>query len=150
MKQTIIVIVILVAVGGGIILINKAFHDSKSTDKSATTSTSSASTTNGLQVQDISQGSGPVAKAGDQLAVTYTGTLTNGTVFDSNVGKDPFTLTLGAGQVISGWDQGLVGMKAGGERKLTIPPSLGYGAQANGSIPANSTLIFDVKLVSIN
>ncbi|HUC88939.1 MAG TPA: FKBP-type peptidyl-prolyl cis-trans isomerase [Candidatus Paceibacterota bacterium] len=94
------------------------------------------------------------AKNGDTLVMNYTGRLTNGTVFDSNVDPkfghvEPFTFVLGAGQVIKGWDEGLVGMKVGEKKTLTIPPEKGYGAQAVGSIPANSTLIFDVELVAI-
>ena len=95
-----------------------------------------------------------IAKAGDTLVMNYTGKLTNGTVFDSNIDPkfnhvQPFEFTLGAGQVIKGWDEGLVGMKVGEKKTLTIPPEKGYGAQAVGSIPANSTLIFDVELVAI-
>jgi FKBP-type peptidyl-prolyl cis-trans isomerase len=82
--------------------------------------------------------------------VNYVGTLTNGTKFDSSYDKgQPYTFRIGAGQVIAGWDQGVPGMKVGGKRRLTIPPSLGYGSQANGSIPPNSTLVFEVDLVSI-
>jgi peptidylprolyl isomerase/FKBP-type peptidyl-prolyl cis-trans isomerase FkpA len=81
--------------------------------------------------------------------VHYTGTLTNGTQFDSSVGKSPYTFVLGSGTVIKGWEQGLVGMKAGGKRQLTIPPSLGYGSVDKGRIPPNSTLKFDVELVKI-
>jgi len=153
MKQTIIVIVIVVIVAGGIFLINKAFRSSKPTPKAQSTTTASDTTNQsipGLKIQDLTAGTGPAAKAGDKLTVIYTGTLTDGTVFDSNVGKSPFSFTLGAGQVISGWDQGLVGMKVSGRRKLTIDPSLGYGAQSAGSIPPNSTLIFDVELTGIN
>jgi len=102
-----------------------------------------------LEIADITVGTGAVAAAGDLLTVHYTGSLTNGTVFDSSVGRTPFTFRLGAGSVIAGWDQGLVGMRVGGKRRLSIPPSLGYGGQAVGSIPANSTLRFDVELLSI-
>lgn len=102
-----------------------------------------------LQVKDITVGTGEEAKAGDSLTVNYKGTLTNGTVFDQSYGKQPFTFTLGQGQVIPGWDQGLVGMKVGGKRHLVIPPNLGYGNQAAGSIPPNSTLIFDVELLKV-
>ena len=95
-----------------------------------------------------------VSKNGDVLTMNYTGKLTNGTVFDSNVDPkfghvEPFTFTLGAGQVITGWDEGLVGMKVGEKRTLNIPPEKGYGNRAVSSIPANSTLIFDVELVDI-
>jgi peptidylprolyl isomerase/FKBP-type peptidyl-prolyl cis-trans isomerase FkpA len=95
-----------------------------------------------------------IAKKGDVLSMNYTGRLQNGTVFDSNVDPkfnhvEPFEFTLGAGQVIAGWDEGLVGMKVGEKKTLTITPDKGYGARAVGSIPANSTLIFDVELVAI-
>ena len=95
-----------------------------------------------------------IAKNGDTLVMNYTGRLKNGTVFDSNIDPkfnhvQPFEFTLGAGQVIKGWDEGLVGMKIGEKKTLTITPDKGYGTQAVGPIPANSTLIFDVELVSI-
>ena len=100
-----------------------------------------------------SYGTAPAAPTfcvGDTVSVHYVGTLTNGTVFDSSYSRNqPFTFRVGVGQVIAGWDQGIPGMKVGGKRRLTIPPSLGYGNQAVGSIPANSTLIFDVELLSI-
>jgi FKBP-type peptidyl-prolyl cis-trans isomerase len=99
---------------------------------------------------------GEVAKAGDMVAMNYTGRLEDGTVFDSNVDPkfghvESFTFTLGAGQVIAGWDKGIVGMHVGEKKTLTIPPEDGYGATgAGGIIPPNATLIFDVELVSIN
>ena len=86
------------------------------------------------------------------MTVQYVGSLTNGTIFDASAkhGTSGFTFTLGAGQVIKGWDEGLVGMKEGGKRKLIIPASLAYGSQAVGNvIPANSTLIFEVELVKV-
>jgi len=95
-----------------------------------------------------------ISKSGDVLRMNYTGRLTDGTVFDSNVDPkfnhvEPFKFILGAGQVITGWDEGLVGMKVGEKRTLTIPPEKGYGDRAVSSIPANSTLIFDVELLGI-
>lgn len=95
-----------------------------------------------------------IAKNGDTLVMNYTGRLTNGTVFDSNVDPKfnhvtPFKFKLGAGQVIKGWDEGLLGMKVGEKKTLTIPPEKGYGSQAVSTIPANSTLIFEVELVGI-
>jgi len=104
-----------------------------------------------LGIVDVTVGKGEAAKAGDKIKVHYTGTLTNGTEFDSSRKRNtPFEFVLGRGSVIKGWDQGVVGMKVGGKRKLTIPPSLGYGARgAGGSIPPNSTLLFDVELVEI-
>ena len=96
-------------------------------------------------------GTGAEAKTGDAVSVHYVGTLTNGTEFDSSRKRNqPFKFTLGQGRVIKGWDQGVVGMKVGGKRKLTIPPSLGYGARgAPPVIPPNSTLVFEIELVSI-
>jgi len=103
-----------------------------------------------LQITDEVVGTGPAAKAGDHVYVNYLGTLTNGTKFDSSYDRgQPIDFDLGTGYVIKGWDQGLIGMKVGGKRKLVIPPSLGYGARANGAIPANSTLVFEVELVKI-
>ena len=103
-----------------------------------------------LVVEDLVVGTGATAAVGDTVTVNYVGTLTNGTKFDSSydAGK-PFSFRIGAGTVIAGWEQGVPGMKVGGKRRLTIPPSLAYGSQAVGSIPANSTLLFDVDLVSI-
>jgi FKBP-type peptidyl-prolyl cis-trans isomerase FkpA len=103
---------------------------------------------------DIEVGSGNEAISGKKVAVYYKGWLTNGTLFDqSRPGEDgqlqPFVFTLGAGQVIKGWEQSVAGMKVGGTRRLIIPPSVGYGAQAQGNIPANSVLIFDVQLLAI-
>ena len=103
-----------------------------------------------LVVEDLVVGTGAVAATGDTVTVHYVGTLTNGQKFDSSYDRgQPFTFRIGARQVIAGWEQGIPGMRVGGKRRLTIPPSLGYGSQANGPIPANSTLIFEVDLVAI-
>jgi FKBP-type peptidyl-prolyl cis-trans isomerase len=106
-----------------------------------------------LKVEDLITGTGPAAKSGDKISVRYVGTLYDtGKEFDSSWkrGKAPFQLTLGQGQVIPGWDQGLVGMKVGGRRRLTIPPDLAYGAQGQPpTIPKNATLVFDVDLTKI-
>lgn len=125
------------------------------TDESAAAASAGASasipTPTSLQVNDLKVGTGVEAQAGDTVTVQYVGALTDGTVFDAskNHGADGFTFTLGAGQVIQGWDQGLVGMKEGGQRVLVIPAALGYGPQAVGSIPANSALVFEVDLVKV-
>lgn len=105
----------------------------------------------GLQVQDLKEGSGPEAKAGDTVAVHYTGTLADGTKFDSSLDRgQPFSFTLGAGMVIRGWDLGVAGMKVGGSRKLVIPPALAYGDRGAGSvIPPGATLTFTVELLAI-
>ncbi len=104
---------------------------------------------NGLLTQDVVVGSGAQAEQGDTLVVNYKGQLEDGTVFDTSVGREPYTFVLGAGTVIAGWDEGLVGMQAGGKRLLVIPASLGYGASGYGPIPADATLIFEVDLLSI-
>ena len=109
-------------------------------------------TDSGLQYWDIVVGTGKVAKEGDGVRVHYTGWLTNGKKFDSSVDAGrPFTFVLGNGEVIKGWDEGVAGMKVGGKRRLHIPPDLGYGESGtpDGTIPPNSTLIFDVQLLSI-
>lgn len=103
-----------------------------------------------LQIEDVALGQSEGAKNGDTLVVHYVGTLENGAKFDSSVDRGrPFSFTLGAGQVIKGWEQGLLGMKIGGHRKLIIPPDLGYGSRATGSIPPNSILIFEIDLLDI-
>lgn len=105
-----------------------------------------------MNVQTIKEGTGEPSKNNDKLKVHYIGTLENGTKFDSSLDRNqPFEFTLGAGEVIRGWDEGLINMKVGEKRKLTIPPELGYGtAGVPGTIPANSTLIFEVELLKIN
>lgn len=106
---------------------------------------------NGLVVQDIVVGSGKTAENGDTLSAHYIGALENGTVFDSSYGRgEPIQFVLGAGQLIKGWELGLVGMKEGGKRKLTIPPELGYGAKGAGNaIPPNASLFFEIELASV-
>jgi peptidylprolyl isomerase/FKBP-type peptidyl-prolyl cis-trans isomerase FkpA len=102
-----------------------------------------------LIIEDLTVGTGDEAISGKKITVNYKGTLTNGTQFDSSYGSKPFSFTLGAGQVIEGWDKGFAGMKVGGKRKLTIPPELGYGSRSTGSIPPNSILIFEVELLKV-
>ena len=110
-------------------------------------------TASGLQFDDVVIGTGAVAKAGSNVSVHSTGWLytdgTKGTKFDSSKDRgDPFGFSLGAGQVIAGWDEGVQGMKIGGQRMLVIPPQLGYGARgAGGVIPPNATLLFEVELL---
>jgi peptidylprolyl isomerase len=104
----------------------------------------------GLEVTDLTVGMGAEATNGKTVSVHYVGTLENGTKFDSSRDRGtPFEFTLGAGEVIKGWDQGVLGMKVGGKRKLVIPADLAYGNRAIGNIPANSTLVFEVELLGI-
>lgn len=103
-----------------------------------------------LKVEDIKVGDGVEAKEGKKLTVHYSGTLLDGTEFDSSYERgESFSFNLGQAQVIKGWDQGLVGMRVGGKRKLIIPPQLGYGSRKVGKIPPNSTLVFEVELLSV-
>mgnify|MGYP001453727085 FL=1 len=106
---------------------------------------------NGLIIEDKLIGEGVVAEKYSIATVHYTGRLEKGKQFDSSkqIGREPLRFTLGVGQVIKGWDQGIIGMKVGGQRKLIIPPHLGYGDQDMGVIPPNSTLIFNIELIEI-
>ncbi|PJE75996.1 peptidylprolyl isomerase [Candidatus Uhrbacteria bacterium CG10_big_fil_rev_8_21_14_0_10_48_11] len=103
-----------------------------------------------LVIDVLKKGTGAEAVNGAKVTVDYTGWLTDGTKFDSSVDRGtPFTFTLGAGQVIPGWDQGVLGMKVGEKRRLTIAPELGYGASGVGPIPPNATLVFEVELLGV-
>jgi FKBP-type peptidyl-prolyl cis-trans isomerase FkpA len=121
-----------------------AFHEKE--QHMATVTTAS-----GLQYDDLTEGTGAEARAGQTVSVHYTGWLTDGQKFDSSKDRNqPFSFALGAGMVIRGWDEGVQGMKVGGVRRLTIPPQLGYGARgAGGVIPPNTTLVFEVELLDV-
>jgi peptidylprolyl isomerase len=104
-----------------------------------------------LKIQDVTVGTGATAMNGETLTVNYIGTLDDGTTFDSSYARNqPYVFTIGRGDVIKGWDLGLVGMKVGGKRTLVVPPDLAYGAQSNGPVPANATLHFTVQLLSVS
>jgi FKBP-type peptidyl-prolyl cis-trans isomerase FkpA len=122
------------------------FNPSLGVDTTAMTKTPS-----GLRYQDITEGQGAIATADHTVSVHYTGWLPNGEKFDSSRDRDqPFSFTLGAGQVIAGWDEGVAGMKVGGHRKLVIPADLGYGtAGAPPDIPPGATLVFDIELLDV-
>lgn len=107
----------------------------------------------GTQVEDVLVGKGQEAAPGRSVTVHYTGWLYQGgkrtKKFDSSVGSEPFTFTLGAGEVIKGWDDGVVGMKVGGKRTLVLPPAVAYGSDGDETIPPNSWLIFDIELLKV-
>jgi FKBP-type peptidyl-prolyl cis-trans isomerase len=149
---TIWVIVIIIIILGGWFIYTKTAGSGTAPSTSAT-----ATTTPQVQAQDITVGTGTEAVPGDLVSVLYVGKLSDGTVFDSSAahGNQPLSFTLGAQGLIAGFQIGVNGMKVGGERVMQIPPALGYGSQAvtdaSGTviIPANSTLLFDVKLVTV-
>ncbi len=144
-KLTILIIPVLVALA----LSGMAFAQA---DTSAPTKVEgkSKSTPSGVEYWDIAVGTGATAVAGRTVGVHYTGWLTNGKKFDSSVDRGkPIAFPLGAGRVIKGWDEGILGMKVGGKRQLRIPPQLGYGSSGQGAIPPNSILIFDVQLLAV-
>ena len=129
--------------------INQATNSSE--EQNNLPSSPSAQPETKLKIEDLKIGQGKEVKSGDVITVHYLGKLTNGQKFDSSYDRNqPFETQIGVGQVIQGWDEGLLGMKVGGKRKLTIPPELGYGEQrAGAAIPPNSTLIFEIELISI-
>lgn len=148
MKKFLMLPVIL-AIGFGILML----IDSEPAKKPSTDEDEAEMVTlpSGLKYRILKEGEGRETKAGDSVVVHYTGKLTNGVVFDSSHNRgDPFTFVLGAGRVIKGWDEGVVGMKVGEKRKLVIPPELGYGSRGSPpSIPPNAKLIFEVEVVDI-
>lgn len=163
-KQAIIIIIVLCIVGfffGGSALFNQLGNNQVQQNSTGSTNSETATSTedkaspvvvseNGLSMQDVKVGTGPEAKPGMVVTVNYIGTLQNGQKFDSSFDHgEPFSFVLGGGQVIAGWDQGLVGMKVGGTRKLIIPADLAYGSRAVGPIPPNSVLLFTVDLLSV-
>lgn len=106
-------------------------------------------TTSGLYMQDVTVGDGQAAAVGDSIVAHYTLRLPDGTLLQTNVGGTAFRALLGHGRLIAGWDEGLVGMKEGGERRLIVPPALGYGSSGSGNVPPNAILVFDVALQTV-
>ena len=158
-KTLIISIIILIIILAGAIYLylpknnNKMTQTSNQNTPNQTTQTVlSTSNIQGMKVDVLKEGTGAGAKTGDLIVVNYVGTLTDGTKFDSSIDRNqPFSYTLGQNQVIQGWELGILGMKVGEERKLTIPPELAYGAAGRPPvIPQNATLVFDITMLSIN
>jgi len=156
-KKTILIIIIIIVlvILGFMLSQNKTVAPTSEKSVSVQSSTATNNNTKNMQleIKTTEQGTGDrIVKTGDTVSVQYTGKLEDGTKFDSSYdhGGQPFSFTVGVGQVIKGWDQGLLGAKVGEKRTLTIPSDLGYGATGAGaSIPPNATLIFDVEVVSI-
>ncbi len=103
----------------------------------------------GLYVQDVQLGDGPIARRTSRVWVRYVGWLPDGTVFDGNVGGEPYHMRLGGNEVIRGWNEGIVGMKRGGIRRLVVPPGLAYGSRGRGDVPPGATLVFYLELVDV-
>jgi len=156
--KNIIIILLIIAVAGVLLWFfnqpNQELNEpanqtsNEPTDQASNEPTDQAS----LYTEILKEGNGEVAENGDTVSVHYIGTLEDGTKFDSSLDRGtPFSFTIGEGKVIAGWDQGLLGMKIGEKRKLTIPPNLAYGEYGiPGAIPENATLIFEIELLGIN
>ncbi|MDD5098159.1 MAG: FKBP-type peptidyl-prolyl cis-trans isomerase [Candidatus Pacebacteria bacterium] len=152
-KDLVSLVLILVVLGIGFYFMMKPKDLNAPTENNnVTTGQGNEQKMEELKIETIQEGTGEGAKNGDKVQVHYTGTLEDGTKFDSSVDRGtPFMFDLGAGQVIEGWEKGILGMKVGEKRKLTIPSQMGYGASgAGGIIPPNATLIFDVEMLKIN
>ncbi|GAB4145294.1 MAG: FKBP-type peptidyl-prolyl cis-trans isomerase [Patescibacteria group bacterium] len=159
------IILILVGLLGGLFLLNaptqtvttgstqseQRMQEDNQTTQDTTQSGKTVKLPNGLEYTDTVEGTGDTVQTGDYISIHYVGTLEDGTKFDSSVDRNqPFETYIGVGQVIQGWDQGVVGMKVGGERTLVIPSNLAYGDSGiPGAIPPKATLIFKVKLLGI-
>lgn len=140
-----IAIIVVLAIFGGANFIGNLFSGSNNQQTQTVTNNQPQ-----IQSQDTTVGTGTVATIGKTVTVNYIGVFTNGQKFDSSYDRNqPFSFVVGQGQVIKGWDLGIIGMKVGGKRILVVPPEYGYGSQAYGPIPANSTLIFQVELLDV-
>jgi len=151
MKNAAIFLTVLTFLAAGALAAQDQTPPPKAAPKAgAKTAAQMTTTPSGLQYRDMVVGKGAQPKDGDTVVVNYTGTFSNGKVFDTSVGKQPFKFHLGRGEVIKGWDEGVATMRVGGKRKLVIPPELAYGAGGYpGVIPPNSTLTFVVELLNV-
>ncbi len=148
MRSIIIAVIIFIFLVGGAFLIRS--QEVSSPIESDLSEEGVVAESADLEIVDTEEGIGEPVTLGDQVAVHYEGRLEDGTVFDSSFDRgEPFRFTVGAGSVIEGWEEGLLGMKEGGSRELVIPPEMGYGPRTVGMIPPNSTLIFDIELLEI-
>lgn len=152
------IVLILVVVGAFLVLKNNETEkmsnnpvNSEPKTEAVASSSGQIVTESGLKIEEIKVGEGKEVKPGDTVTIHYAGTLENGKKFDSSYDRnEPFQTQIGVGQVIEGWDEGVVGMKVGGKRKLTIPSDLAYGERgAGGVIPPNATLIFELELLDV-
>ena len=150
-QRIIVIVIIVLLLGAGAFFAYRAFFPSTSAQPPQIANGDMVTTASGLQYQDIVVGEGTEAKSGDRVSVHYTGWLEDGTKFDSSLDRGtPFEFTLGVGEVIKGWDEGLAGMKIGGKRQLVIPSKLAYGSAGAGNlIPPDATLVFEVELLGI-
>lgn len=149
MKKTVFVVVMLII---GVLGLYFLFQNPGNKEAQNNNQANNVQNMEGLKIEVLKQGTGQEAKNGDRVSVHYTGWLENGTKFDSSLDRGtPFEFALGAGQVIKGWDKGVLAMKVGEKRKLTIPSELGYGKTGTpgGPIPPNATLVFEVELLNI-
>jgi FKBP-type peptidyl-prolyl cis-trans isomerase len=146
-----VIFVVLMLTAGFVLAQSAARKSAPNTNAPAKVTGEGTKTPSGLVYWDIRVGNGEVAKEGSRVRVHYTGWLTNGKKFDSSVDAGrPFDFTIGNGEVIQGWEEGVAGMRVGGKRQLRIPPKLGYGAEGSPpDIPPNATLIFDVQLLGV-
>jgi FKBP-type peptidyl-prolyl cis-trans isomerase len=151
------IVALLVILSGAFLIINSLSNRNESQNKVKVEQTKSSSTSQSsalpkqtkLESVDTVVGTGEAVKSGDFISINYTGKLESGKVFDTSVGRKPFETQIGVGSVIKGWDVGIIGLKEGGKRTLTIPSDLAYGPRGQNGIPPNATLIFDVELVKI-
>jgi FKBP-type peptidyl-prolyl cis-trans isomerase len=151
MRMNLVVVVVLAATVCAQTPTHRSIQVRPNTNAPTKVTGDGVKTESGLQYWDIKLGLGPLAKAGDHVKVHYTGWLTTGKKFDSSVdANSPYEFTLGEGNVIKGWDEGVAGMKVGGKRQLRIPPELAYGDTGfKDIIQPNATLIFDIQLLSV-
>lgn len=153
LKSLLYIIIIILLVGGIAYLGMRSGKQEANQEQETVMSTQTFD--NGMKIEVLKEGTGDAIKSGEVATVNYTGTLTDGTKFDSNVDPafnhvTPFEFVVDGGMVIRGWDEGVLGMKVGEVRRLTLPPELAYGPRAIGKIPANATLVFEVELLGIS